>query len=302
MGTICATSYANIFMSEFEEKHIYFLIKNKSVTYLRYTDDIFMIWIKSEIELRHFMNKIYQKHQSIKFDFKFSKESIDFLNTSVYIDSKNRLQTTLYKKPTDCQNYLPAKSAHPFLLRKSIPYSQALRIKCICSTFKQYKKHTQDLIKRFVEKGYDESTVKKQIERVDHLDRSLLLKNYKPKRKDSVPLSVTYNSVLPNIKEIINKHWHILNIDSSLKKIFNSSQLMIAFRKNTSLKQLIGTNTIRSNQKFLTPRQTTTAGQCTPCYTSRSLCCQQVLKTTTYTSTQTTETKSLVVVTMSSAY
>ena len=59
----------------------------------------------------------------------------------------------------------------------------------------------------------------------------------------------------PNIEEIINKHWHILNIDSSFKEIFNSSQLMIAFRKNTSLKQLIGTNTIKNNQKFLTPTQ-----------------------------------------------
>ena len=133
-------------------------------------------------------------------------------------------------------------------------------------------------------------TVRKRIERVYHLDRSLLLKDCKPKRKDSIPFSVTYNSVLPNIKEIINKHWDILNIDSSFKEIFNSLQLMIAFRKNTSLKQLIGTNTIRNNQKFLTPTQTTTAGQCTPCYTSRSLCCQQVLKTTTFTSTQTRET------------
>ena len=76
MGTICATSYANIFMSEFEEKHIYPLIINKSVIYLRYTDDIFMIWIKSESELRHFMNKMNQKHQSIKFDFKFSHISV----------------------------------------------------------------------------------------------------------------------------------------------------------------------------------------------------------------------------------
>ena len=118
MGTICAPSYANIFMSEFEEKHIYPLIKNKSVIYLRYIDDIFMVWIKSESELRHFMNKINQKHQSIKFDFKFSKESIEFLDTLVYIDSKNRLQTTLYKKPTDCQNYLHAKSTHPFSLKK----------------------------------------------------------------------------------------------------------------------------------------------------------------------------------------
>ena len=65
---------------------------------------------------------------------------------------------------------------------------------------------------------------------------------------------------------------------------------MIAFHKNTSLKQRIGANTIRNNQKLLTPTETTTASQCTPCYTSRSLCCQQVLKTRTFASTQTRET------------
>ena len=196
-----------------------------------------MLRIRPESELRHFMNEINQKHQSIKFDFKFSKESIKFLNTLVYIHSKNRLQTTLYKKPTDCQNYLHTKSAHLFSLKKCLPYSQALRIKRICSTFEEYWKHSQDLIKRFVEKGYKNSTVRKQIERVDHLNISLLLKNCKTNRNDSIPFSVTYNSVLPNIKEIINKHFHILNIDSSFKEIFSSSQLMIAFCKNTSLKR-----------------------------------------------------------------
>ena len=77
-----------------------------------------MVWITSESELRKFMNEINQKHQSIKFDFKFSKENIEFLDTLVYIDSNKRLQTTLYKKPTDCQNYLHGKSAHPFSLKK----------------------------------------------------------------------------------------------------------------------------------------------------------------------------------------
>ena len=131
-----------------------------------------------------------QKHQSIKFDFKFSTESIEFLDT-VYIDSKNRLQTTFYKKSADSQNYLHAKLAHPFSLKKSIPYSQALRIKRICSTFEEYRKHSQNLIKRFVEQSYNESSVRKRNERVDHLDRSLLSKNGKPKRKDSIPFSVT---------------------------------------------------------------------------------------------------------------
>ena len=69
MGTICSPSYASIFMSEFEEKHIYLLMKSKSVIYLRYIDDIFMVWSKSESELRHFMNELNQKYQSIKFHF-----------------------------------------------------------------------------------------------------------------------------------------------------------------------------------------------------------------------------------------
>ena len=176
------------------------------------------------------------------------------------------------------------------MLNRHTRSSQALRIKCICSTFEEYRKHSQDLIKRFVEKGYNELIVKNQIERADHLDRSLLLKYCKPKRKGTIPFSLTYNPVLPNIKEIINKHWHILSIDSTFKEIFYNLQPIIAFRKNTSLKQLIGTNTIRNNQKFLTPTQTTITGQCTPCYTSRSLCCHQVLKTTTFTSTQTRKT------------
>ena len=101
------------------------------------------------------MSEINQKHQSIKFDFKLSKESIEILETLVSIDSNSRLQTTLYEKPTDCQNYLH--------LKKSIPYSQALTIKRIFSTFEEYRKYSQELIKRFAEKGYNESTVRKHL-------------------------------------------------------------------------------------------------------------------------------------------
>ena len=122
-------------------------------------------------------------------------------------------------------------------------------------------------------------TVRKPVERFDHLDRSLLLKYPKPKRKDTIPFSLTYNPVLPNMKEIINKHWHILSINGSFKEIFNNLQPMIAFRKNTNLKQLIATNTITNNQRCITPTQAIITGQSTPCYTSRSLCCQQVIKT-----------------------
>lgn len=35
----------NIFMVDFEEKYISPLIKNKSIMYLRYTDEIGVVWI-----------------------------------------------------------------------------------------------------------------------------------------------------------------------------------------------------------------------------------------------------------------
>ena len=45
------------------------------------------------------MNKINKKYHSIKLDFKFSNEKNQFLDTLVYKDHNNHLQTTLYKKP-----------------------------------------------------------------------------------------------------------------------------------------------------------------------------------------------------------
>ena len=78
MGTICAPVYANIFMVYFEEKFIYPLIDAKTLLYLRFIDDIFMIWAKSEKDLIEFLNELNTKHTSIKFEFKYSKQSQSF--------------------------------------------------------------------------------------------------------------------------------------------------------------------------------------------------------------------------------
>ena len=82
MGTICAPAYANTFMAEFEQKQIYALTKDKSILFLRYIDNIFMVCTKSEKQLKDFMSEINQKHPSIKFDCR----QIEFLDNLVYID------------------------------------------------------------------------------------------------------------------------------------------------------------------------------------------------------------------------
>ena len=138
METICVPSYANIFKSEVKENYIYSLIKNISVIQVRYIDYILMVWVKPGSET------IYEQNKSK------AKEGIEFLDTLVYIHKNNRLHTTLYKKSIDCQTYLPAKSAQLLPHKKSIPYCQVLNFKRRSSTFQEYKKSCQDLIRRFV--------------------------------------------------------------------------------------------------------------------------------------------------------
>ena len=142
MGTKCAPSYANLFMGKFEKKYIYNRIKNKSKLYLRFIDDIFIIWTASKEGLLNFIQEINQVHQSIKFTVEYSENSINFLDTMVYI-SNNRLFTKVYKKPTDRLLYLHKHLYHPENLKWNIPYGQALRLRKICTNDSEHHEALQ---------------------------------------------------------------------------------------------------------------------------------------------------------------
>ena len=76
MGTICAPAYANIFMPQFEAKHIHPYIQGKALLFLRHIDDIFMIWNGTTKELILFIDELNKKHKTIKFDYKMSTKQI----------------------------------------------------------------------------------------------------------------------------------------------------------------------------------------------------------------------------------
>ena len=59
MGTLGAPAYANIFMSQFGKYYLCPYIKNKSILYERYIDNIFMKWTGTKQEL--FFKKVKQQ-------------------------------------------------------------------------------------------------------------------------------------------------------------------------------------------------------------------------------------------------
>ena len=131
MGTKLAPSYANLFMTQFEDKYAYTYPLQPQL-WKRFIDDIFVIWPHGMNSLMKFIEHLNTVHPPIKFTSDISETRISFLDLTIYIE-QSKLHTRLYTKSTDRHMYLNYFSEHPMSLKKSIPYSQFLRLKKIHS-------------------------------------------------------------------------------------------------------------------------------------------------------------------------
>ena len=66
MGTRVIPSYANIFMNDFEERHVY-SYHLQPIAWYRYIDDIFCLWQHGEDKLEKFTTHLNSVHETIKF-------------------------------------------------------------------------------------------------------------------------------------------------------------------------------------------------------------------------------------------
>ena len=121
IGTRMAPAYANLFMHDLESR-LLDLASVKPYLWLRYIDDIFMIWTAGEQLLLEFLQWINRLHDTIKFTWDSSKWNINYLDVQV-INNNGVIETDLYTKPTDKHQYLFHTSCHPKGVKQSIPYA-----------------------------------------------------------------------------------------------------------------------------------------------------------------------------------
>ena len=181
IGTKCAPSYAILFLAALEEK-LLADAQDKPWVWWRYIDDIFLIWQHGEEKLRDFITFLNGAHDSKKFTAEWSTERVNFLDVQV-IKQDDNLITDLFTKPTDTHLLLHRASCHPNHTKKGIPYSQALRIRRICSEEQFFVNRVADLKTWLLARGYGENEVDSQIDRVRAKDRAPLL-DTRPKEKD----------------------------------------------------------------------------------------------------------------------
>ena len=178
----------------------------------RYIDDIY-----GEGNLLKFIHEINSYHATIKFTAEWSRESVVFLDTRV-IREGNKLITDIYTKPTDTHQYLHQRSCHPTHCKYSIAYSQALRLRRICSRDTDYQRHTEELKMYLVNRGYDGERIQQEIDKATGMDRETLLISCKKDKRQVIPLVVGFHPDLPHMMRILHQYQCVIDTSPRLKK------------------------------------------------------------------------------------
>lgn len=109
--------------------------------------------------MKEFLNCLNRCHPTIKFTANYSSQSVEFLDVRV-IRHEGKLITDLYVKPTDTHQYLHASSCHVYHSKRSIPYSQALRLNRICSEPQFFDQRCNQLEEWLAKRGYKDKLVR----------------------------------------------------------------------------------------------------------------------------------------------
>ena len=240
MGTRVAPSYANIFMSQFEEKHVY-TYRLKPLAWYRYIDDVFCIWQHGDIELNNFVEHLNNTHDTIKFSMETSKVEISFLDTMVKLDN-GEIITDLYCKPTDRNNYLPFNSAHPYHCKKGLPYGQFLRLRRICSRDEDFLTQSAKKAALLLQKQYPMELLINSYLKAQAKDRVDLLQpkgNQGSEKKESaIFLTTTYNPAYNGLPNQVRKTWDLLDRSSSTRDL-HSLTLKVGLRRPKNLRDIL---------------------------------------------------------------
>ncbi|XP_063960282.1 uncharacterized protein LOC135155276 [Lytechinus pictus] len=231
MGTPLAPSYANIFMGELETD----ILTNSrhaiiAGSWKRYIDDIQFMWSGSPRLLAKFQDTINTRHSTIKYTFESSNSEVCFLDTLLQLKN-GTLHTELYNKPTDTHSYLLPTSCHPKHTFRSIPFSQATRVRRICSGDDSRKYHLTKLETHLTRRQYDTNLVTEQIQKASIIPREQLLIKNKKQSSTNIHFSVTYTPGTSTIPSIIHKHYPLIEQSDTLKTIFHRAP-MTSFRRS----------------------------------------------------------------------
>ncbi|XP_078527507.1 uncharacterized protein LOC144799808 [Lissotriton helveticus] len=252
MGATCAPSLACLYVSHFEEKHIFNpdapFFENIS-EWSRYIDDIFFIWTGESVMLTEFLEWLNLGDINLKFTSHQNRDQCEFLDIIIkHIDG--RLNVELFTKTTDRNTMLHFDSNHPTCQKNNIPFGQFLRLKRNCTTMRDYEKHADVLKKKFLERGYPRRLIRQAYKKAKYFNRETIFEENPTPTPQTQPLIfvTNFSQVSNKIKNIVNRNWHLIT-NKAQERL---PKPMFSFRRNITIRNKL-VHTYRENRQQSQP-------------------------------------------------
>lgn len=308
MGAAFSVKFANIYMHMWLRKFTSSYNGSVPPFIARLIDDCFFIWNHAENELLDFFTYLNSCHPTIKFEYQYSKEKINFLDTVTYIVD-DVIRTTLYIKPTDRKQFLFFTSCHPSHIKRAIPFSQALRYRRIIDDDSMLKLELENLRSKFLKRGYPPRLLQESFDKASKIDRSSTLR-YKTtgeKRacfdkflngKSFLPLIVTFHYGLHDsaFRRSFLDLWHTFcAVDPYISSVFGNELPQIVFKRGKTIGNVvtgtrfrpyldnIDSENVRILASLLNENATTYPFGVAKCNRPRCLCCDHITVGSTFT-------------------
>ena len=159
------------------------------------------------------------------------------------------LCTSVHYKPTDSHSYLLYSSSRPSHVKNSIPYSQFLRLRRLCSDDSDFSSKSEEMCQFFEKRGYPVSVVKAGHHRAQQFDRQSSLQTSQKDKNDRIPFTLTFHPHNHAVKSIILSNFKLLQNDPETGRIF-SQPLLISFKRDKN----VGNFLVRSALKLSNAR------------------------------------------------
>ena len=191
-------------------------------------------------DLEKFISFVCNFHPALQFEYQISSSCLSFLDIKLQI-TDNHITTSIFYKETDSHSYLHNDSSHNPKCITSIPFSELLRLRRLCSDDEDFKTKANEMSTFFSNCNYSPNTIQSAINRTSKISQAEALQ---PRPKQSTtkrtPLVLTYHPHMHRIKRIFLRNFKkiLQHEKSDTKQIFNSPPLL-TYRRDTNLKQLL---------------------------------------------------------------
>ena len=157
----------------------------------------------------------------------------------------------MYYKPTDAHSYLLHLSSHPNHFKNSIPFSQFLRLRRLCSDGLDFCNKSEETLQFFKNRGYPDSIVKIAQQRAQTTNQQSAPQTSQKEENQRIPFTLSFHPLNRPVKNIILNNFKLLQNDNETSRIFSLPPL-ISFKRNKNISDFLARGTLKSDESPVT--------------------------------------------------